>query len=386
MPAQRTQLRISVILAFVFAAIGVMTPDFTAQQRAFDAIVPLGLPSDTWDYYVPKNNPLTTAKIELGRKLFFDARLSADGKVSCSTCHQPELAFTDGKAVAEGISGRRGVRNSIGLLNVMFNTAQFWDGRVDTLEEQAIEPLINPLEMGNPSHDGVIERLRGIAQYREQFRSVFGSDVTLNTLAHAISAYERTLVSGDSPLDRFIAGDEGAISDAARRGFAIFRGRGRCARCHSFSEQRPFFTDFAYHNTGVAANHPAFEKLARRAVDALETDQAKALIDRLGREEGGQELGRILASYQLFDLGSYRTPSLRNVAITAPFFHDGSARTLADVVKFYNGGGRININLEEELHPLGLTESEQLDLASFLESLTGKIPAGANDPNQSTQR
>jgi cytochrome c peroxidase len=384
MPATHKQLRVSVILAFAFAAFVFITPDFSAQQRAFNTDVPLGLPSDTWRYYVPKNNPLTAAKIELGRKLFFDPRLSVDGTVSCATCHKPELAFTDGKAVAEGVLGRRGVRNSISLLNVMFNTAQFWDGRVDTLEQQAIEPLTNPLEMGNASHDDVILRLRNIAEYRSEFQSVFGSEITTDNLALAISAYERTLVSGESPIDHFVAGDENAISESARRGFAIFRGRARCARCHSFSEQRPFFTDFAYHNTGVAANHPAFAKLARQAAAAVETDRTKAVIDQLGKQDGGQELGRILTSYQLFDLGSYRTPSLRNVALTAPYFHDGSAKTLAEVVKFYNAGGRTNINLEEELHSLMLTDNEQRDLVSFLESLTGKN-AAANAPPRAAQ-
>ncbi len=367
----RTKLRILIILAFASAVIFSFAPDFSAQQRSGDFTIPLGLPKDTWDYYVPKNNPLTAAKVELGRKLFFDARLSADGNVSCATCHKPELAFADGKAIAEGIKNRRGVRNSPSLLNVMFNPAQFWDGRVDTLEQQAIEPLINPLEMGNASHDDVIKRLRNIAEYRSEFQSVFGGEIAIDRVGQAISAYERTLLSGDSPIDRFVAGDESALSEAAKRGFAIFRGRSRCARCHSFSEQRPFFTNFAYHNTGVAANHPAFDKLARLAAAAAETDQAKAVIDKIGAQDGGQELGRILASYQLFDLGAYRTPSLRNVAMTAPYFHDGSAKTLADVVKFYNGGGRTNINLEEELHALGLSEDEQRDLVSFLESLTG---------------
>lgn len=372
MAATGKKLRLLIVLAFALTALVSITPRFSAQQRAFNASIPLGLPADTWDYYVPKNNPLSAAKVELGRKLFFDNRLSADGSVSCSTCHKPELAFTDGKTVAEGVSGRRGTRNSISLFNVMFNTSQFWDGRVDTLEQQAVEPLINPLEMGNSSHDQVIKRLREIAEYRVEFRSVFGGEITIDRVGLAIAAYERTLISGDSPLDRFVAGDETAIGDEARRGFAIFRGKGRCTRCHSFSEQRPFFTDFAYHNTGVSANHPAFDKLARQAAAAVETDQAKTTIDRLATQEGGRELGRILASYQLFDLGAYRTPSLRNVALTAPYFHDGSAKTLADVVKFYNAGGRTNINLEEELHALGLSDDEQRDLIAFLESLTGR--------------
>ncbi|MCI0387929.1 MAG: cytochrome-c peroxidase [Acidobacteria bacterium] len=368
----RKQLRFLIILAFVLAIFVLITPSFNALQRPFYDVIPLGLPEDTWTYYVPKNNPLTAAKVELGRKLFFDARLSADGKVSCSTCHDPKLAFTDGKTIAEGIAGRRGVRNSPTLFNILFNPAQFWDGRTDTLEQQAVEPLINPLEMGNASHDEVINRLRAVADYRADFHSVFGGEITIERLAQAIAAFERALVSADSPLDRFVAGDEEAISPEARRGFAIFRGRGRCSRCHTFSEQRPFFTNFGYQNTGVAASHPAYDKLARQAAAAVETDQAKAVIDKLGKEEGGQELGRILVSYQLFELGSYRTPSLRNVALTAPYFHNGSAKTLAEVVKFYNGGGRLNLNLDEELHALGLTEDEQRDLVAFLESLTGK--------------
>jgi cytochrome c peroxidase len=365
------KLRILIILSFILASFVSITPNFSAQQQAPHDAVPLGLPSDIWSFYVPKKNLLTPQKIELGRKLFFDPRLSADGKISCSTCHKPELAFTDGKTRAEGIAGQRGQRNSPTLLNVIFNTAQFWDGRTDTLEQQAVEPLINPLEMGNTSHDEVVKRLRGIDEYRFDFQSVFNGDVTIDRLGQAISAYERSLISGDSPFDRFFGGDKNAIDEAAKRGFALFRGRGRCARCHTFSEHRPLFTDFAYRNTGVAANHPAFQRLARQAAAAAVTDQAKSVIDKLALQEGGQELGRILVTYQLFDLGSYRTPTLRNIALTAPYFHDGSAKTLADVLKFYNAGGRANINLEEELHAIGLNEDEQKDLIAFLESLTG---------------
>ncbi len=371
-------IRISIVVAFGLAAALFLAPNFKAEQPAFKLPVPLGLPPDTWDYYVPKNNPLDAARVELGRRLFFDQRLSADGSVSCATCHKPELGFADGKTVAEGVYRRTGTRNSMSILNVTFNTAQFWDGRVDTLEQQAVQPLVNPLEMGNPSHQQVIARLRETPEYRSGFLSVFGGEVTIDRVGLAIAAYERTLVSGDSPLDRFIAGHETALTDEAVRGFAIFRGRGRCARCHTFSVERPFFTNFSYHNTGVAANHPNFDKLARQAAAAIETDQAKTMIDKLASQPGGQELGRILVTYQLFDLGSYRTPSLRNVALTAPYFHDGSARTLADVVRFYNGGGRPNLNLEEELHPLGLTEEEQRDLVKFLESLTGKKIDGIN--------
>jgi cytochrome c peroxidase len=317
---------------------------------------------------------MTAAKIDLGRKLFFDARLSADGRISCASCHDPKLAFTDGRATASGIAGRRGARNSPTLLNAMFNTGQFWDGRADRLEDQAVQPLVNLLEMGNGSYDEVVNRLRAIPEYRAEFRSVFGSEARIEFVGLALAAYERTLVSGDAPLDRFVAGDQNAIGEAAKRGFALFRGRARCSRCHTFSDALPFFTDFNYHNTGVAANHPNFDKLSRQAYAATETEKAREVIDALAKLEGGHELGRVLITYQVFDIGSYRTPSLRNVALTAPYFHDGSAKTLADVVKFYNGGGRQNINREWDLDALALDDGEQRDLAAFLESLTGKMP------------
>jgi cytochrome c peroxidase len=363
--------RLLIVSAFVIAASLWLTPDFNAEHPPWRGSIPLGLPADTWDYYVPRNNPMTPAKIELGRNLFFDARLSGDGRISCASCHDPKLAFTDGRAIAEGIAGRRGPRNSPSLLNAMFNTGQFWDGRADTLEDQAIQPLINPLEMGNNSYDEVVNRLRAIPEYRAGFQSVFGSEVKIELVGRALAAYERTLVSGDAPLDRFIAGDQDAISDAARRGFALFRGRARCSRCHTFSDALPFFTDFNYHNTGVAMNHPNFDKISRQAYAAINADKGREVIDALAKQEGGQELGRVLITYQVFDIGSYRTPSLRNIALTAPYFHDGSAKTLADVVKFYNQGGRQNINREWDLDAIALDEDEKRDLVAFLESLTG---------------
>jgi len=383
---RRNSLRLLVVIALVAAACFWLTPDFGAQQPAWKSSIPLGLPADTWDYYVPRNNPMTPAKIELGRKLFFDARLSADGNISCASCHDPKLAFTDGRAVAEGVGGRRGARNSPTLLNAMFNTGQFWDGRANMLEDQAVQPLVNPLEMGNGSYDEVVSRLRAIPEYRAEFRSVFGSEARIELVGRALAAYERTLVSGDAPFDRFIAGDQNAIAEAAKRGFALFRGRARCSRCHTISDALPFFTDFNYHNTGVAMNHPNYDKLSRRAYAATETDKAKEVIDELAKQEGGQELGRVLITYQVFDIGSYRTPSLRNIALTAPYFHNGSAKTLADVVRFYNEGGRPNINREWDLDALSLTEDEQRDLVAFLESLTGNTPNADNGINQVSAR
>ena len=372
-----------------FAGFVVLLVIFAGTREAFSVAsltdllrgsVPLGLPADLWDYYIPRTNPLTVEKIELGRQLFFDKRLSADGSVSCARCHDPQFGFADGKPVAEGIEKRRGPRNSPTILNVLFNPGQFWDGRADTLEEQAPLPLTNPLEMGNQSNDVVVARIRTIPEYVLAFRRVFGSAASIDGFARAIASYERTLIGGDSPFDRFIAGDPAAITDDARRGLALFRGKARCSRCHTFSDQMPFFSDFAYHNTGVAAQHPGFERLARMAYEAAERVDAKSRIDLLGAEQGGHELGRMLFSYQVFDLGSFRTPSLRNVALTAPYFHNGSARDLAEVVRFYNAGGKQNLNREWDLNPIALSEAEQRDLVAFLGSLTGRIPG--NDGNR----
>jgi cytochrome c peroxidase len=368
------RVRIFILLFFAAAACLLLAPSFQAQQPSLKLVTPLGLPADTWDYYIPRKNPLTTTKIELGRKLFFDPRMSSDGRVSCASCHKPEFAFTDGKVVAEGVQGRLGPRNSPTLLNAMYYPGQFWDGRADSLEDQAIQPLTNPLEMGNRSYDDVVARLRDIPEYRAYFERVFGVPVAIDLIGKALSAYERTLVSGDSPFDRYIAGEQYAIGDDAKRGFALFRGKARCSRCHTFNDALPLFTDFNYHNTGVAAGHPRFEKISQAAYQAAESDHARETIQQLAAQDGGQELGRLLVSYHVLDLGSFRTPSLRNVALTAPYFHDGSAKTLADVVRFYNDGGRQNINREWDLNALSLSDEEQRDLVRFLETLTGKNP------------
>ncbi len=369
------QLRLVVTAGFIVLAVCLLTADFnltaSAQQRAD---VPLGLPTDTWDYYVPRHNPLTPEKIELGRQLFFDQRLSADGTVACASCHKPELAFADGKAVAEGIAGRRGPRNSPSVLNVIYNNSNFWDGRSETLEEQAIQPLINPLEMGDQTHAAIVARLQRLPEYVSAFQTVFRGALTIERVGHALAAYERTLVSGAAPIDHYLAGDTDALDEAAKRGLALFRGKARCSRCHAFSDQRAFFSNFDYVNTGVATNHPNFEKMTRALYEAADGPEMKTLVDKFSKEEGGHELGRITITYNILDLGAFRIPSLRNVALTAPYFHDGSAATLADVVRFYNAGGKDNLNREWDLHPLGLSEEEQSDLIAFLHSLTGKIP------------
>jgi cytochrome c peroxidase len=351
------------VLAFVLLLPAlVRAADSSSAFSSFEIKLPLGIPQDLWAYFIPKDNPMTGAKVDLGRRLFFEPRLSADGSVSCATCHDPKRAFTDGKRVAEGIGGRTGIRNSPTLLNAMFNAGQFWDGRAGSLEEQAKMPLTNIIEMGNRSLDEVADRIASIPEYAKAFERVFGSAVTIDNIAKAIGAFERTLVSADSPLDRYLAGDVNAMSESARNGLTLFRGKARCGVCHAFNQNFaafatfPFLTDMNYRNTGIAANFDGFDLLARRAMAASRERSSEPTTELLKHERAG-ELGRFVISGNALDVGAFRTPSLRNVELTAPYFHDGSAATLADVVAHYNTA--------RSLH---LTTEQQHDLVEYLKS------------------
>ena len=373
--------RTSIVKLVVIAVLAVILPalvragDVPDDAQSPAITMPLGIPLELWTYFVPNGNPVTAAKVELGRKLFFDTRLSADGKVSCATCHEPKRAFTDGKKVAEGIGGRLGTRNSPTLFNSMFSTGQFWDGRAETLEEQARMPLTNLDEMGNRSLDEVLGKMSAVPEYVQGFQRVFGGPVTIDGFAKAVAAYERTLISGDSPVDRYLAGDLNALSESARNGMILFRSRARCGVCHVFNQNFaafssfPFFTDGNYRNTGVAMNFSGFNALARQAM-AASRDHSGQALGTLARHEHAGELGRFIATGNTLDIGAFRTPSLRNVELTAPYFHDGSAATLNDVVRFYVKGGNENPNRDWQLEPVPLTESEQLDLVEFLKALT----------------
>jgi cytochrome c peroxidase len=363
--------QIMVIASFALAFTALARANGAAELASgFEFKLPFGMPAEVWSYYVPKDNPLTEAKIALGKELFFDKRLSADGTVNCATCHDPKLAFTDGKRFSDGINGRRGKRNSPTLLNAMFNSGQFWDGRAETLEEQAILPLIDADEMGNRSHDEVVARLQTIPEYTRQFREVFNSKVTIQAIAKALATFERTLVSADSPFDRFIAGNRDAMTEAARRGMLIFRTKARCNICHNINQSFPFLTDQNFRNTGVAANHSAFDGITRKATEMTLTNNSASLLRSLSTLEGGSELGRFVFTGNSLDIGAFRTPSLRNVELTAPYFHDGSAATLADVVRYYVKGGNEHPLRDWELNALSLAENEQSDLVEFLKSLT----------------
>ena len=376
MEMRRTsRIKLAVLASALLLPALVRAADSNLLSSTFEIKLPLGIPQDLWAYFIPQDNPMTAAKVDLGKKLFFEPRLSADGAVSCATCHDPKRAFTDGKRIAEGIAGRTGIRNSPTLLNAMFNAGQFWDGRAGSLEEQAKMPLINSIEMGNRSLGEVADRIASIPEYTKAFDQVFGSAVTIENIAKAIGAFERTLVSANSPLDRYLAGDVNAMSESARSGLALFRGKARCGVCHAFNQNFaafatfPFLTDMNYRNTGIAANYGGFDSLARRAMAASRERSNEPTTELIKHERAG-ELGRFLISGNSLDVGAFRTPSLRNVELTAPYFHDGSAATLEDVVRYYIKGGNPNANRDWQLEPVSLTESEQRDLVEFLKALT----------------
>jgi cytochrome c peroxidase len=360
----RNQTLLFILLAVILL---VFAPKaYVAGTTEYNLQPPPGIPIDVWSYFVPRDNPLTTAKVELGRKLFFDPRLSANGSVSCSTCHDPKFGFADNRKIAIGIDGRPGTRNTPTVLNAMFNSTLFWDGRVESLEAQALKPLVHPDEMGNSSPEAVVRRLAAMPDYVNEFSRAFGRPVDSESIAKGIAAYERTLVSANSPYDRYLAGDRAALSQGALRGLTVFRGRGRCSVCHSLNTSFPFFSDGNYRNTGVAGNLNDFDSLAHRALSvSSETDFAD-----LNKFSGKFELGRFLVTRNALDIGSYRTPMLRNVELTAPYFHDGSAATLEDVVRYYVRGGNENVSKDWELQAVNLSEREQQDLIEFLKALT----------------
>jgi len=329
----------------------------------------LDLPQGILPPIIPDNNPLTKGKVMLGRKLYFDKRLSADNTISCATCHDPRLGFADGKPVGEGINGQKGARNSPTTLNAAFFDFQFWDGRSATLEEQAKQPIVNPIEMGMKSHDVLIKKLRGIKEYVDLFKKVFGAEkFTIDHVAQAIASFERTLILLDSPFYRFIAGDENAISESAKRGWALFNSKARCNTCHGFSSSFPFFTDNKFHNIGIGAKHlkDKFDDLARTAQEAKTIED----LDNLALGKDSSELGRFIVTKKKSDIGAFKTSGLTNIALTAPYMHDGSERTLESVIEFYNRGGEPNPFLDGGIRPLGLSNNEVKDLVEFMKALT----------------
>lgn len=331
------------------------------------AQLPRGIPQSLWRKRIPATNPMTAEKIALGERLYFDKRLSASGSVSCALCHDPANAFTNQEALSGGAFGNQGTRNAPTILNAMFSERLFWDGRAGSLEEQAKQPLTNPAEMGMGSYDLVVARVSSIAEYQKTFRRVFPRDgITIETIAKAIAAYERTQLSGNSQFDRFIGGDQAAITEAQKRGWKLFSGKAKCIECHSFSSESPFFTDFKFHNTGIGLAKSNFEALAVRARQV--TGEISAAD--LAHKTEFSELGRFLVTRQSADIAAFKTPTLRDVELTRPYMHNGAFKTLLDVVKFYNQGGEKNPYLDKKMQPLGLSDSDVNDLVEFLRTLT----------------
>jgi cytochrome c peroxidase len=333
----------------------------------------VGLPAELTWAAIPADNLQTPEKIALGEKLFFEGRLSADGTVACATCHDPARAFTDGRPVSIGIHGRAGQRNAPTILNALFNKTQFWDGRAQTLEDQAGFPIINPVEMGQPTLDAAVAAIAGIEEYKEAFQKTFCRPVNGPDLVRAIAAYERALPSFDSPFDHFIAGNRNAIDDAAKHGWELFNAKARCNKCHALTEtQRDVtnFTDNDFHNIGIGIIRHNVVALAAKAQRDIASGNLEA-VDRAAIETDMSVLGRFLITKKEADTASFKTPNLRNVQVTGPYFHDGSQQTLWDIIDHYNkGAGLKNPWLDKDIQPLALTEPEIDDLAAFLASLT----------------
>ena len=346
-----------------------------------------GFPADLYSWVIPADNPQTPAKVELGRKLFFDDRLSADGTVSCDQCHAPAKGFTDQLPASMGIHHAFGQRNAPTVLNALFNTLQFWDGRAPTLEKQIEGPTINPVEMGNKSLDDVVAKVKGISEYQQSFQTVFNGAITMDNIEKAIAAYERTQIAFDTPFDRFMAGDQNAISASARRGWSLFNGKGRCMTCHGWNPTQPLFTDNRFHNIGVSAHKADFVPLARKALVLIaQGGGGSQQLDQLAIQTDMSGLGRFLVTKQQHDIGGFRTMGLRNLLVTQPYFHDGSQQTLWDVLDHYNKGGVPNPYLDGGLLPLGLSESEENDLVALLATLTSPEYASASNEELEKQR
>jgi cytochrome c peroxidase len=322
-------------LGLALAGTPVRADDFGGPEYPYK--LPLGLKSAP---EIPSDNPVSDEKVELGKLLYFDKRISGDGTVSCASCHDPERGWTDRSPVSTGIRGQKGGRSAPTVLNSAYMEVQFWDGRAKTLEDQAKGPIQNPIEMGS-THEETVKRIANVKGYAPYFKAAFGDEkVDIDRVAKAIATFERTVLTGNSAYDRWQAGDKGSMSAAALRGHALFNDstKGNCAICHDGFN----FSDSDFHNLGVG----------------LKTDKP--------------DLGRFEITKLEKDTGAFKTPTLRNLADTAPYMHDGSEKTLEEVVAFYDRGGEKNPQLDGRIHPLGLTSAERADLVAFLNALNGE--------------
>jgi len=377
----RYTLLLTLILTALFTYREASTAASTKPAAANPQSVPdknnlLGLPP----LPIPANNPQTPAKIALGDKLFHDKRFSIDGTVSCSKCHDDKQAFTDGLPVSTGHHGLTGTRNAPTVLNAAFNSSQFWDGREPDLEGQAKQPLINPVEHGLTNHKQVLEIVRTDPGYLATFQTVFdvsAKNLTIDHVAKAIASFERTLITGNAPFDRYyFKGQSDAMTAAQIRGFELFAGQGRCVSCHSIEQDHALFTDGRFHNIGIGITQVR-QDIPRLAHAFLEAKNKGGQVDTMVlTDKKSSELGRFAVTDELSQIGAFKTPTLRNIELTAPYMHDGSLLTLKEVMVHYNNGGvnkagdPVNDFLSGGIRPLNLTDAQLDDLVAFMKALT----------------
>ena len=324
----------------------------TPAGKTIQIKAPLGLPPVP----VPANNPPTADTIALGRRLYYDPQLSIDGTISCASCHAPQFAFSDEHPVSFGVGKKTGTRHAPTVINSAYSTLQFWDGRAPSLEEQAKGPMANPVEMAH-TLDGVVKHLQADPKYVALFKQAWGTDqINIDLVAKSIASFERTVIAGNSPFDRFYYGhDRKALSPAAQRGLKIFTDpkKANCEVCHTIGKTSALFTDNKFHNLGIGA-------------------------DTRGKLN---DVGRYSQTSKDEDMGCFKTPTLRNLAHRAPFMHDGSFPTVKDALAHYIGGGNMNDHLDKQIHALDfLTFDERDDLLQFLDALNGDLPGDIGPP------
>jgi len=352
---RRHTLRPTILLAAsLFAFCGCRS---TVQEKPVGAPVAIQPPFGLPPVPLPANNPPTSQTIALGRRLFYDPRLSKDDSLACATCHNPLFDFTDGLRLSKGVGGAIGIRNAPTIINVAYQPLQFWDGRANDLEQQAAAPIADPVEMNQP-HKVSVSKLAKDPVYRRMFADAFGSeDITIGRVEKALASFERTVLTGNSPFDRFqYGGDSKALSPSQARGLSIFIDphKGNCAACHTLGPQYALFTDGKFHNIGIGVNDDGSLK----------------------------DIGRYHETTVESDRGAFKTPTLRNIANTAPYMHDGSLQTLQQVVDFYAGGGNSNPYLDKEIKAVHLSGQERTDLIEFLKSLSGDLPPNVGPPEK----
>jgi len=324
-------------ISVLFCMLGPQHLTGAVEAAEYPLTLPLGLQKEA--AYIPDDNPLTPEKIALGKQFFWDTRWSSSGTVACVSCHPPDHGWSDPRQFSLSAAGKPTLRHAPTIINRLFSDRQLWTGLRDSLEDQARKD-------GNTTPEAVVRQLGAIPAYQEQFGKVFGTDLNPEGVAKAIAAYVRTILSGNAPYDRFLAGDQQALSPAAQRGLALFEGKARCVRCHAGFN----FTDESFHNLGV------------------------------GMDRDNPDLGRYLVTKDEVDKGAFKTPTLRDVARRGPYMHDGSLKTLEEVVALYNRGGHKNPWLSKAIQPLNLTAGEQADLMAFLQALTGQVAAEVATP------